>query len=110
MHPPASKAALIIGASSGIGAAFARRLAAEGYDLVLIARRQERLTSLATDVRQRFHVSAEVLVADLCKFDDIAQVEQRIAQLDTLDLLINNAGFGVPGSFAAVPLDAPGDD
>lgn len=105
MHKPASKSAVITGASSGIGAAFARRLAAEGYALVLIARRQERLASLATDVRQRFHVSAEVLVADLFKLDDVAQVEQRIAQLDTLDLLINNAGFGVPGPFAAMPLD-----
>ena len=80
MHRPASKCAVITGASSGIGVAFARRLAAEAYDLVLIARRQEWLTSLATDVRQRFHVGAEVLVADLSKLDDVAQVEQRIAR------------------------------
>ena len=97
--------ALITGASSGIGAAFARGLAAEGYDLLLVARRRERLVSLAADLRQRFYVSAEVLVADLSKPHDVAQVEQCIAQLDHLELLINNAGFGVPGPFAAVPLD-----
>jgi short-subunit dehydrogenase len=105
MHRPASKSAIITGASSGIGAAFARRLAAEAYDLVLIARRQERLASLAADVRQRFHVHVEVLVGDLSNPDDVARVEQHIARLDTLELLINNAGFGVPGPFAAVPLD-----
>src|SRR6266487_4356019 len=97
MHRPASKSAIITGASSGIGAAFARRLAAEAYDLVLIARRQERLASLAADVRQRFHVHAEVMVGDLSNPDDVARVEQHIARLDTLELLINNAGFGVPG-------------
>lgn len=105
MHSPASKSAVITGASSGIGAAFARRLAAEAYDLVLIARRQERLASLAADVRQRFQVHVEILVGDLSNPDDVARVEQHIARLDTLELLINNAGFGVPGPFAVVPSD-----
>ncbi|MCK4470892.1 MAG: SDR family oxidoreductase [Anaerolineae bacterium] len=92
--------ALITGASSGIGAAFARKLAAEGYDLILVARRGERLTTLATELQQRHSISAEILVADLSKQTDVEQVENRIAEMKTLDVLINNAGFGTSGKFA----------
>ncbi len=94
------KTALITGASSGIGAAFARQLAADGYNLVLVARRRERLESLATELMQRHNISAEVLVADLAKDEDIEQVAQRIEDTNTLDMLINNAGFSTMGPFA----------
>jgi len=90
------KIALITGASSGIGAAFARKLAASQYDLILVARRKERLTSLATELLQQFHVDAELLVADLAHLGDIEHIEQRIGELGSMDLLVNNAGSGFP--------------
>jgi short-subunit dehydrogenase len=99
------KTALITGASSGIGAAFARKLAAQQYDLVLIARRKERLTSLATELHQQFHFDVEVLVADLSCPGDIEHIEQRIGELGALDMLVNNAGFGIPGTFVENPVE-----
>ncbi len=99
------KIALITGASSGIGAAFARKLAASRYDLILVARRKERLTSLATELHQQFHVDAELLVADLAHLGDIEHIEQRIGELGALDLLVNNAGFGIPGTFVENPVE-----
>jgi short-subunit dehydrogenase len=92
------KTALITGASSGIGAAFARQLASQGYNLVLVARRHERLATLATDLQQQ--TSCEILAADLSNPIDISRVEERIATLETLDMLINNAGFITGGRFA----------
>jgi short-subunit dehydrogenase len=85
--------ALITGASSGIGATFARALAARGYDLILVARRKERLEAMAREM------NAEVLVADLTDDADLKRVEERIAALENLELLVNNAGFGVMGRF-----------
>lgn len=96
--------ALITGASSGIGAAFARQLAAQGYHLILVARREERLADLATHLQEQYPITAEVLVADLSQPADIERVEKRIASLGHLDLLINNAGFGTPGRFAELDL------
>jgi len=96
------KRALITGASSGIGAAFARRLAADGHDVVLVARRQERLEALAAEIAQAHSVEAEALAADLSKPDDVARVEERIRALPALDVLVNNAGFGTVGFFADV--------
>jgi short-subunit dehydrogenase len=95
-----SRTALVTGASSGIGAEFARQLARMGYHLILVARREDRLASLAAELQERYPITAEVVVADLTESNDVEQVERRIAQLDNLDLLINNAGFGAPGSFA----------
>ena len=99
------KRALITGASSGIGTAFARRLAACQYDLVLVARRKERLANLATELRQQSHVDVEVLVADLSRPGDIEHIERRIGELGDLDLLVNNAGFGIPGTFVENPVE-----
>ncbi|MCP4544285.1 MAG: SDR family oxidoreductase [Chloroflexi bacterium] len=92
--------ALITGASSGIGAAFARQLAAQGHNLILVARRRERLAELSTELEEQHAISAQVLVADLATRDGIEQVEGQIAELDTLDILVNNAGFGIVGKFA----------
>src|SRR5215212_3128613 len=103
MHTP--KTALITGASSGIGAAFAHQLAVQQYDLILVARRVERLTSLATALHQQFHVNAEVLTADLSNPVDIERVEKRLADSDKLTVLVNNAGFGIPGNFAEMLID-----
>ncbi len=86
--------ALITGASSGIGAAFARKLSARGYDLVLVARRKDRLEQLARELGK-----SEVLVADLSRAEDLERVEERIKSATDLDLLVNNAGFGTKGRF-----------
>lgn len=99
------RTALITGASSGIGAAFARHLAKGGYDLVLVARREDRLRRLAEELRQTHAVHVEVLTADLTQPADVERVEKQIAKLDTLELLINNAGFGTPGPFAEVDIN-----
>jgi uncharacterized protein len=94
-----NRLAAITGASSGIGEAYARALAAEGWDLVLIARRQQRLESLAQELRERHSVGVEVLVADLARQGDTERVAYRLGGMETLELLVNNAGFGLPGAF-----------
>ncbi len=90
--------ALVTGASSGIGATFARRLAARGYDLVLVARRKERLEELAREIEDN-GARAGVLVADLADEADLERVAEHIGGFDRLDLLVNNAGFGARGLF-----------
>jgi short-subunit dehydrogenase len=93
---------LITGASAGIGAAFARALAARGHDVVLTARRTERLELLATELRASHGIQATVLTNDLAAPH---AVEELCAELDRrglqVDWLINNAGYGVPGRFDA---------
>jgi short-subunit dehydrogenase len=91
--------ALITGASSGLGAEYARRLAAAGTDLILTARRRDRLEELARELRDRHGVAVEVIEADLAQDDGIGLVERRIAEDPALDLLVNNAGFGGRGGF-----------
>lgn len=86
--------ALITGASSGIGLAFAERLAHDQYDLIIVARRRAQLDALAKKLRDAEHVNVEVVVADLAKPSELRAVEKQIAEEPALDLLINNAGFG----------------
>jgi uncharacterized protein len=94
--------ALVTGASSGIGETFARRLAARGTALVLVARRQDRLETLAKEL----DVAVEVLAADLGDPDGLRRVEERVAaSTDPVDLLVNNAGFGTSGRFATLPVE-----
>ncbi len=85
--------ALVTGASSGIGRIFARRLAREGFDVVLVARRQVRLTELAKEI-ETVGAKAEVVVADLATVEGLENVERRVAVGD-LTMLVNNAGFQV---------------
>ena len=97
--------ALVTGASAGIGAAYARRLAAQGYDLLLLARRVDRLNELATELVRRHGVQAEPLPADLTKDAELKAVEDRIAREEHLEFLLNNAGFGASGRFDEIPLE-----
>jgi hypothetical protein len=89
--------ALITGASSGIGAEFARQLAARGSDLILVARRRDRLEQLAGELGPAHKVQVSVVPADLSDDADIHLVEDAIERTDGLDLLVNNAGFGTRG-------------
>jgi hypothetical protein len=91
--------ALVTGASAGIGAAFARRLATDGYDVVAVARDAARLEALAKELPTR----TEVLPADLTVPDELARVEARVRK--GVDLLVNNAGFGTTGRFVELPVD-----
>lgn len=90
--------ALITGASSGLGAVFARKLAPQ-HDLVLVARRKDRLEALAAELAAQFGAKAEVLTADLADEKDLSVVAARLAAEPNLALLVNNAGFGLRGLF-----------
>jgi short-subunit dehydrogenase len=100
------KTALITGASSGLGAEFARQLAATGADLVLVARDREALDRIAAKVRAKYGVGVEVMPADLLKRRHLAKVVARVSDPERpIDLLVNNAGFGLPLDFAANDID-----
>lgn len=98
------RTALVTGASSGIGKAFAELLARNGYRVVLTARRGDRLQALAAELQQKYGVAAQVIVADLAERDAPQQIAHELtARGLTIDLLVNNAGYGVPGSYVNVP-------
>ena len=94
--------ALITGSSSGIGAEFARQLAQQGFDLILVARRKGRLDALSKTLQEKYSINVEVLVADLSKISDNEQVISRINEINNLDILINNAGFGILDNFLQI--------
>jgi short-subunit dehydrogenase len=92
--------ALVTGPTSGIGLSFAQQLAAGGHDLVLVSRNRERLEAVAAEVRERYGVEADVLVADLGERTALAAVEARLADPSRpVDLLVNNAGLGLKRKF-----------
>jgi short-subunit dehydrogenase len=97
--------AVVTGASSGIGETFARRLARQGYDLLLIARRRDRLESLAAELARDHGIAADPLALDLTCDADLRTLEQRLTTATNLQLLVNNAGFGVSGRFYRASLD-----
>ena len=89
-----SKTAIITGASSGIGRSFARQLAADGYNMILVARRENVLNEVKNELESRFSVNAEIFTADLSKMDDLRRLEEKIQLTPDLEFLINSAGFG----------------
>ena len=95
------RTAVVTGTSSGIGAAYAERLASLGHDVVLVARRVDRLEHLAERLRAEHRVDTEPLVADLAERTDVARVAERLAAGD-VGLLVNNAGINGYGPFAEV--------
>jgi len=90
--------ALITGASSGIGAVYADRLARRGHDLVLVARDRQRLDALAARLRQDTGVAVEVIAADLLSRPDVARIEDKLRTDAAISLLVNNAGVGATAS------------
>lgn len=103
--------ALVTGASSGIGRSFARLLAEEGVDLVVVARRGDRLKLLADELADQYGVSVEVLVCDLAAERGIETAVERLRdETRPVDLLVNNAGFGTTGAFADLPLEREMDE
>ncbi|MCQ8229084.1 MULTISPECIES: SDR family NAD(P)-dependent oxidoreductase [Pantoea] len=91
--------ALITGASSGIGATYAKQLAARGTNLILVARDEARLNLLAQSLREAHSVEVSVLAADLTNHDDLLRVDREIQQNKAITLLVNNAGMTVEGEF-----------
>jgi len=98
--PKSQGTALVTGASSGIGAVYAERLAARGFDLLLVARDQQRLESAASKLRDTHGVQVEVLKADLTQKDEVLKLEQRLRSDSSISLLVNNAGVAVNGLLA----------
>jgi short-subunit dehydrogenase len=93
---------LITGASAGIGEAFADVFASEGFDVILVARREERLRALAMSLADRHGVTAHAIVSDLSRPAAVREICDELGERDLgVDALVNNAGYGVPGAFAS---------
>jgi len=97
--------ALVTGASSGIGAIYAERLAARGFDLLLVARDEQRLEAAASKLRAEHGVKVEVLKADLTQKDDVLKIEQRLRSDSSISLLLNNAGVASDGLLANADME-----
>ncbi|WP_347556585.1 SDR family oxidoreductase [Robbsia sp. KACC 23696] len=98
--------AVVTGASSGIGAVYADRLARRGYDLILVARNGSRLNALAERIRGDFHRNVEVMVADLGNRSDLQRVEETLRSDAGITLLVNNAGVGTHSPLLESDVDA----
>jgi short-subunit dehydrogenase len=103
-EPSVSSAALVTGASSGIGAAIAKELASRGYSIALVARREERLRTLATDLTSEYGVAAEAISCDLGEPDERDRLADELrGRGRSVEVLVNNAGFGHQADFATSP-------
>lgn len=103
--PQESRTALITGASAGLGVEYARQLAQRGYNLLITARRADRLQFLSDELTVRYPIRVEILSADLAEEAGVRAVEQAISRQKDLALLVNNAGFGISGGFTNAPLE-----
>lgn len=110
MNTQANRAtALITGASSGIGATYAERLAKRGHDLLLVARDAQRLQALAERLRNAYGIAVEVMPADLTQQSDVLKVERRLREDAAIGLLVNNAGVAMNGPLATADLERAQD-
>lgn len=99
--------AAITGASTGLGKEFARQLATEGYDLLLVARRSELLEKIKAEYEEKYKIRVDVFPCDLTKSDGIRQLEEKLEKEENLEFMVNNAGFGRENSiFPNVDPDA----
>ncbi len=105
IEPHSQGTALITGASTGIGAIYADRLARRGFDLILVARDGARLDELAARLRRETGVRADIVVADLATREGLATVESRLREDDTITMLVNNAGTSAPPPLLGADLD-----
>src|SRR5713101_1984179 len=104
-NSPSKGTALITGASAGIGAIYADRLAKRGYDLILVARNQSRLAALAQRLKSETGRSVETIAADLNKKADLARIEITLRTNASITLLVNNAGVGAAAPLLASDVD-----
>jgi short-subunit dehydrogenase len=91
--------AVITGATSGIGEAFARACAVLGHDLIITGRRREKIDAVADSIRRRLGVAVEVVIAELADADDRSRLAEKVNALENLSILVNNAGFAENGPF-----------
>src|SRR5207253_9237968 len=100
--------ALITGASAGLGTEYAKLFAADKHDVVLVARRRDRLEALARELRSAHGVTAQVVAADLAVPEGAARLVEEVGRLGRpIDFLVNNAGFGASGAFVDLDLARP---
>lgn len=109
MTKSAKGTALVTGASSGIGAIYADRLARRGYDLILVARNRERLDGLAKRLSTETGRSIEIVAADLAKRGDVARIESILRSNEGISVLVNNAGVGATAPLLASDVDKMSD-
>lgn len=98
--------AVITGASDGLGKEFARQLAAEGYDLLIVARRGQLLEEIKTELETKYNVKVEPYICDLANAEEVKKLEQHLEKSELLEFMINNAGYGLADAFPDVDPDS----
>ncbi len=98
MKNESRKTALITGATSGIGAAFAEEFARRGYDLIITGRRKEKINKLADEMSRKYNINVEVIIIELSNKQEVEKLVEKVKN-QNIDVLINNAGFGIKSSY-----------